>query len=214
MKTQQLSPALDLVLTADKRIATTYAKAIMKADGQVQQAERTFCAGFATNHQGQEPKAIKAGFGKLRASKVFEHLAKQSVDNLSSMAQFIAALPEDAQDALFAADNFRKAYLEKRRPVAASTPAGDTEVPDGIESPASGRENAVPEPASEPETFDEACNRIAVDLNSVVESIANVLSAHPAHVGGSVLEMLARDIGKAVEKAAHARMQVLNKKAA
>lgn len=202
--------APDLVLKADTRIASKYVTAITKADNAVANAERDFCKGFAHNHEGHLPKALKAGFKALRDSGVFSALSDQVIRNLSSRAQWIAAQPYSVQDAIFEADNFKKAYEAARWP--------KSEADDAAEGEEGESESAAPaprEPASHapviPQNFDGACNEIAIELNTVIEHIAQIFNQYSDHASANVLMVLAADINSAVEKAAKARLATPSK---
>jgi len=194
---------LALVLQADIQAATKYSIAVLSADSIIENAERDFCKSFSTNHEGALKPAIKQAFAKLKLSGVFEGLAKQSIDNLSSAAQWIAAQPYNAQDAVFEAPYFRKAYQSARWPTTSGTPttsAHNEPTTDKIEAV-----KVTPSPAQEM-TFDGACNTIAMELNCVIEDIATVINNYPKESKNYILEVLAADIAAAVEKAAHARL--------
>lgn len=200
--------APDLVLKADTRIASKYVTAITKADNAVANAERDFCKGFAHNHEGHLPKALKAGFKALRDSGVFSALSDQVIRNLSSRAQWIAAQPYSVQDAIFEADNFKKAYEAARWPK--TEPVENTEGDDGESVTPAPREPASHAPVI-PQNFDGACNEIAIELNAVIEHIAQVFNQYADHASANVLMVLAADINSAVEKAAKARLATPSK---
>lgn len=198
----------EFVLQADIRAADVYALAYIAADGAIENAEREFCKAFSTNHEGHLKPAIKAGFAKLKESGAFNGLQKQTVDNLSSCAQWVAVQSYDVQDELFDSSAFRKAYHAARWPVKGSTSSDNdtsaTDTNEVKEAPVS-----VPRYVGKPvQSFNEEANEIAMELNSVIEHISDVMKKYPQHEGSAVLEFLAREIGFSIEKAAKSRLQL------
>lgn len=203
---KQNDASLDLVLKADTRIAAKYVKAVIGADNTVANATREFCKGFAHNHEGHLPKAIKAGFKALRDSGVFNGLGEQTIKNLSSCAQWIAAQPYTVQDAIFEAENFKATYEATRWP--SVEPAEGSEGEEGeSDAPAASapRAKASSEVVA-PQNFDGACNAIAMELNTVIEHIAEIYNQYSDNANAGVLVVLAGDINEALEKAAKARL--------
>lgn len=197
----------EFVLKADIAAANKYTLAYLAADSALENAERDFCKAFASNHEGHLKPAIKAGFKTLKESGAFNGLSNQTIDNLSSAAQWIAIQKYELQDKLFESKAFRKAYHAARWPVTvkAEVTKADTVASKEVK-PVS--QHVTPAPVQKAD-YNGACNEIAIELNSVIEHISDVIKAYPNHVGNGALEMLAREIGTAIEKAAHARLQTL-----
>jgi hypothetical protein len=199
----------EFVLKADIQAATKYTMAYLLADSAVENAEREFCKAFAHNHEGHLKAAIKAGFAAIKAAGAFDGLSKQSIDNLSSAAQWIALQPYNTQDDLFEAVAFRKAYQAARWPVSVAPSVTVEPVEPAPSKESHAAPLIVPHKKAATSNFNEACNDIAVELNTVIEHIAEVIRAYPEHQGNASLGALALDIGRAIEKAAHARLQAM-----
>lgn len=206
IKQDQSGP--ELVLQADERAAKQYVTEFVQVDGKLDGIERTFCKAFAENHEGHTAPQLKTAFAALRESGVFAQLSKQHVDNISSTAQWIAALPYNDQDDLFESENFRTAYRAMRWP--AKAPAPKTGPVEDADSEPTGT-RAPSQPSRGPVTIDQECNDVTMELNSVIEHIGDIMSKYPQHVYAPALEMLARDIGAAIEKAAQVRLQYASK---